>query len=72
MARPLRIERIGCWYHFTARGNERCDIFRDDKYRAISWSCWVHLLAQRFAMELEAELPMLHPAALPGHAVAAC
>ena len=30
MARPLRIERIGCWYHLTARGNERHDIFRDD------------------------------------------
>jgi len=33
MARPLRIERIGCWYHLTARGNERRDIFRDDKDR---------------------------------------
>jgi hypothetical protein len=33
MARPLRIERVGCWYHLTARGNERRDIFRDDKDR---------------------------------------
>ena len=33
MARTLRIERIGCWYHLTARGNERRDIFRDDKDR---------------------------------------
>src|SRR5256885_16613779 len=33
MARPLRIERIGCWYHLTARGNERRDIFRDDRDR---------------------------------------
>jgi putative transposase len=33
MARPLRIEWAGCWYHITARGNERCAIFRDDKER---------------------------------------
>jgi len=26
MARPLRIGGIGCWYHLTARGNERRDI----------------------------------------------
>ena len=30
MARPLRIERVGGWYHVTARGNERKAIFRDD------------------------------------------
>ncbi len=30
MARPLRIERPGGWYHLTARGNERRPIFRDD------------------------------------------
>jgi putative transposase len=33
MARPLRIQRAGSWYHITARGNERRDIFRDDKDR---------------------------------------
>jgi REP element-mobilizing transposase RayT len=33
MSRPLRIERPGGWYHVTARGNERRDIFRDDKDR---------------------------------------
>ncbi len=33
MARPLRIEEIGCWYHITARGNERREIFWDDKNR---------------------------------------
>src|SRR5437879_7840553 len=33
MARPLRIERSGTWYHITARGNERRDIFRDDRDR---------------------------------------
>ncbi len=30
MARPLRIYVPGAWYHVTARGNERRDIFRDD------------------------------------------
>jgi putative transposase len=33
MARPLRIVCPGAWYHITARGNERRDIFRDDKDR---------------------------------------
>ena len=31
MARPLRIERAGGWYHITARGNERKPIYRDDR-----------------------------------------
>lgn len=30
MARPLRIEQVGGWYHVTARGNERKAIFRDE------------------------------------------
>ena len=34
MARPLRIEYPGGWYHVTARGNERRAIFRDDRDRA--------------------------------------
>jgi putative transposase len=34
MARPLRIEHAGGWYHLTARGNERRAIFRDDRDRA--------------------------------------
>ena len=33
MARPLRIERAGGWYHITARGNERKAIYRDNKDR---------------------------------------
>ena len=28
MARPLRIERAGAWFHVTARGNERRAIYR--------------------------------------------
>jgi putative transposase len=33
MARPLRIDQAGGWYHVTARGNERKPIFRDDRDR---------------------------------------
>src|SRR5215207_2802568 len=33
MARPLRIERPGWWYHVISRGNERKPIFRDDRDR---------------------------------------
>src|SRR5881397_269615 len=33
MARPLRIERAGGWYHITARGNERRPVYRDDRDR---------------------------------------
>ena len=33
MARALRIERAGGWYHVTVRGNERRAIFRDDRDR---------------------------------------
>jgi putative transposase len=29
MARPIRMERPGAWYHVTARGNERRPIYRD-------------------------------------------
>lgn len=33
MARPLRIEKPGGWYHVTARGNERKAIYRDQRDR---------------------------------------
>src|SRR5947208_1198738 len=33
MARLLRLNREGAWYHVTARGNERRAIFRDDRDR---------------------------------------
>ena len=37
MARPLRIQYPGAFYHVTCRGNERQDIFKDDtdRYRFI-------------------------------------
>ena len=34
MARPLRIEFAGAVYHITSRGNDRKEVFRDDKDRA--------------------------------------
>ena len=33
MARPVRIEVAGGWYHVVARGNERRRVFIDDKDR---------------------------------------
>ena len=33
MARSLRIQKSGGWYHLTARGNERRPIYRDQKDR---------------------------------------
>jgi REP element-mobilizing transposase RayT len=33
MARSIRIERPGAWYHVTSRGNERRAIYRDDRDR---------------------------------------
>jgi len=45
MARPLRVEFAGAWFHVTARGNERRVIFRTDADR------------QKF-VEVLAELPV--------------
>ena len=33
IARPLRIEYPGAWYHVTCRGKEKRNIFRDDAER---------------------------------------
>jgi putative transposase len=33
MGRQLRIEYRGAYYHVTARGNERKDIFKGNRYR---------------------------------------
>jgi REP element-mobilizing transposase RayT len=53
MARPLRIDRPGGWYHVTARGNEGKSIFRDYRDRRH----FLELLAEmvsRFAVRLHA------------------
>src|SRR6266511_5525599 len=42
MARPLRIERAGTWYHVTGRGIERRVIYTDDRDRRR----WLALLAE--------------------------
>ncbi len=42
MARPLRIQYAGAVYHVTCRGNERKEIFRDDKDR----ESFIGILAQ--------------------------
>ena len=57
MARPLRIERAGTWYHITVRGNERRDIFRDDSDR----EHWCELVGEgsgRFGMVVHAYVLM--------------
>jgi REP-associated tyrosine transposase len=46
MARPLRIERPGAWYHVTARGTERRAIFADERDRRR----WLGLLAEAVAL----------------------
>jgi REP element-mobilizing transposase RayT len=57
VARPLRIELAGGRYHVTARGNERRDIFRDDRDR----QRFIELLAalpERFGVRLHAYVLM--------------
>jgi REP element-mobilizing transposase RayT len=53
MARLLRVDRPGLWYHLTARGNEQRVTFRDDRDRAH----FLELLAEwveRFGLRLHA------------------
>ena len=57
MARPLRIERPGAWYHLTARGNERQAIFRAPR----DYQHFCELLAEavaRFGWRLHAYVLM--------------
>ena len=57
IARPLRIDLQGGWYHVTSRGNERRAVFRDDADRRH----FLELLAQwteRFAVRLHAYVLM--------------
>jgi len=57
VARPLRIERPGGRYHLTARGNERRDLFRDERDRQ---HCVERLaeLPERFGARLHAYVLM--------------
>ena len=57
MARPLRIERAGSWYHLTARGNERRDIFRDDDDR-LKFLALLEAWVERYRLRLHAYVLM--------------
>ena len=57
MARPLRIVCPGAWYHVTARGNERRDIFRDDKDR-VRFLQTLAEMVDRFGVRLHAYVLM--------------
>jgi putative transposase len=39
MAKPLRIEYPGAFYHVTSRGNEQQDVFKSHKDRERFLSC---------------------------------
>ena len=57
MARPLRINRAGVWFHIAARGSDRKDIFLEDSHR---WH-WLELLeelAHRFRLHVHAYVMM--------------
>ncbi|MCP4975427.1 MAG: hypothetical protein GY931_04635, partial [Maribacter sp.] len=51
MARPLRIEFPGAWYHFTCRGNERNRIFKDDSDRN-EFLCILNDSLEKYATQL--------------------
>jgi REP element-mobilizing transposase RayT len=57
MARPLRIERVGGWYHLTARGNERRAIYRDDRDRLHFCELLAEMVS-RFGVRLHAYVLM--------------
>lgn len=53
MARPLRIEQVGAWYHLTGRGNERRAIFRGDSDRQ-HFCQLLEEMVERFRIRLHA------------------
>jgi REP element-mobilizing transposase RayT len=57
MARPLRVDVPGGWYHVTARGNERKAIFRDDQDRR-RFLAGVSEMAERFGVRFHAYVLM--------------
>lgn len=57
MAKPLRCEYSGGWYHVTARGNERKDIFRSDRDREHFLEVLAEL-GERFGLEVHAYVLM--------------
>jgi len=57
MARPLRINVAGGWYHVTSRGNERREIFRGDADRQRFLQSLARM-TDRFAIRLHAYVLM--------------
>jgi putative transposase len=57
MARPLRVHRPEAWYHVTARGTERKDIFREERDRR-HWLELIPELAERFRIPIFAYVMM--------------
>jgi hypothetical protein len=51
MARPLRVHRADAWYHVTARGTKRRDIFREEPDRR-HWLELIPELAERFRVPI--------------------
>jgi hypothetical protein len=66
MARPLRIEHIGGWYHVNARGNERRAIYRDDRgdTKGVDPSYWIVLAAPRQSEVMARKLRVEYPGAI--------
>jgi len=57
MSRPWRIEYEGALYHLLSRGNERNDIFRNDKDRA-SFLDAVGEMSERYDIDIFAYVLM--------------
>ena len=57
MARPLRLQFSGAFYHITARGNERKDIFRSDDDRRAFLGILAHAI-ERYRLILHAYVLM--------------
>jgi len=53
MARPLRIEYAGAFYHITARGNERKDIFKSARDRE-KFLCYLQSATERYGAVIHA------------------
>ena len=53
MARPLRIEYAGAFYHIIQRGNERSDIFKSNQDREKFLKC-IEVISQRYRINIHA------------------
>ncbi len=51
MARPLRIEYPGAYYHVMSRGNRQEDIFKND-YDREKFLDYLDILSERFSIKI--------------------